>query len=69
MSTAAARKKTPAKTPGMGDRWMTLPKAAEALGCTRHKVLTRVIAGELVAEMRAGQVVISRDSVAAASSD
>ena len=45
------------------DIWMTLRQAALALGQTRHSVLTRIVKGELEAQIVAGRTVVSRESV------
>ncbi len=58
MAEAATRK----ETEGKGD-WMTLGKAAAALGTTRQTVLTRIVAGELEGKVEAGMTFVTRASV------
>lgn len=43
--------------------WITLHKAAKALGQTRHTVLIRCVAGELKARVIDGKVMLSRASL------
>jgi biotin synthase-related radical SAM superfamily protein len=45
------------------DRWMSVLKAAQALGCSRQGVLVSVAKGELEASHVAERVVVSRESV------
>lgn len=47
------------------DRWLSLPKAASELGCSRQGVLIAIAKGELMSEHVAGRVVVSRESVEA----
>jgi hypothetical protein len=46
----------------MGD-WVSLPKAAQLLRCTRQKVLQLALQGVLVAESRGKWTFISRESI------
>lgn len=48
----------------MDDPWMSQPKAAEQLGCSRHRVLAYAADGELETSRIADRTVISRESVA-----
>lgn len=45
------------------DRWMSLPQAAAAIGCSRQGVLISIAKGDLRSEQVAGRIVVSRDSV------
>jgi hypothetical protein len=52
------------KAEPLDDRWMSQPKAAAELGCSRQGVLALVAKGELESDYVAERVVISRESVA-----
>lgn len=61
MGTTTARKETEA-----GDGWMTLNKAATALGKNRQSVLVMIVAKELEGKHEAGRTLVTRASVEAA---
>lgn len=46
------------------DRFMSQPKAAAELGCSRQGVLSFIARGELESELVAERVVVTRESVA-----
>lgn len=46
------------------EKWMSVLAASKALGETRHRVLTRIVAGELVGQKIAGRTVVTVASVA-----
>lgn len=46
------------------DEWMSVLAASKALSETRQKVLTRIVAGELVGKRVAGRTVVTVASVA-----
>lgn len=56
-----ARKDTDAV---VDDRWMSQPKAAAEIGCSRQGVLAYIARGELESDVVAERIVISRESVA-----
>lgn len=49
-----------------GDEWISLAEAARQLGQTRHSILQRAVAGEIVAQHIAGRTVVTKASVDAA---
>ena len=51
------------KTTRTRDDWMSVPKAAAALGETRLSVLSRVLRGELISQQGDGRTLVRRDSV------
>ena len=55
---AYGRKRTPVL-----DQWMSVPKAATALGESKLSVLSRIIRGELVSQQMDGRAVVRRDTV------
>ena len=57
-----ARKNTVDLSPSDGE-WVSLLRASEILGCTRHSVLQRALAGELQAQVIAGRTVVLRRSI------
>lgn len=59
-----ARKDGAQNGQGVTDAWMSVYDAKDALGVSRHKVQSLIIAGELVAKVIAGRTVITRASVA-----
>lgn len=49
----------------LNDMWMSLPKAAAELGCSRQGILVAIAKGELISDHVADRVVVSRESVEA----
>lgn len=58
MGTTQTRKETE-----KDDEWISLSEAARQLGETRQTVLTRAVAGDIVAQHIAGRTVVTRASV------
>lgn len=53
----------PAQAPSDGDRWIGIEEARRILETSRHRVLTRIAAREIIADRVAKRVVVLRDSV------
>jgi hypothetical protein len=47
----------------VSDMWLSLPKAAAELGCSRQGILVAIAKGELLSDHVADRVVVSRESV------
>lgn len=61
MTTARKNSPTPDESPT--DEWVSLPKAAQLLGCHRQKVLQLALKGVLVSDHRGDWTFISRASI------